>query len=131
VGIDIELHRAIDDLQPLIDGYCSPAEIAALAALPPASRCIAFLGAWTRKEAALKAWGTGIGAVPLDQFHVGLVPADRFGADRPLPGLHHDGIRYPDLRLASMASGDEVLSVAAACAGSFVMRMPSDAPRTS
>ena len=33
VGIDVELHRPFDDLQPLIDNYCSPAEIAALAAL--------------------------------------------------------------------------------------------------
>ena len=113
----------------MIDGYCSPAEIAALGALPAASRCIAFLGAWTRKEAALKAWGTGIGAVPLDQLHVGLVPADRLETNQPLPGLDHDGIRYPDLRLASIASGDEVLSVAAACAGSFIMRLPTDTPR--
>jgi 4'-phosphopantetheinyl transferase len=72
VGIDVELARPLADLQPLIDSYCSRAEIATLAAMPGGSRAAGFLRVWTRKEAALKAWGTGIGAVPLNELHVGI-----------------------------------------------------------
>lgn len=129
IGIDVELHRPIDDLQPLIDSYCSAGEIAALAALPAEARCVGFLGVWTRKEAALKAWGTGIGAVPLDQLHVGITPAGaaRLGQEF-LPGLTHEGVDYPALRLASIAGDAEVLSIAAATGRRLVVRMLPAAP---
>jgi phosphopantetheinyl transferase len=130
VGIDVELDRPFDDLQPLIDDYCSPAEIAALAALPAAALGAAFLGVWTRKEAALKAWGTGIGAVPLAALHVGL--AESAAAPEPaqesLPGIFHEGIAYPSLRLLTLSLEGEVLSVAAACSVPLTVRMAAARP---
>ena len=127
VGIDVEQHRPFDDLQPLIDDYCSPAEIAALAALSPPARAAAFLGVWTRKEAALKAWGTGIGAVPLDTLHVGLShPAS--AAQDALPGMIHDGIGYPALRLLTLPGQQQVLSIAAACAVPMAVRLAGASP---
>ncbi len=121
VGIDVELHRPIEDLQPLIDTYCSPLEIASLAAMRPEERCAGFLGIWTRKEAALKAWGTGIGAIALDRLHVGVdsqaLPsrlAEPLAGEPPL---------YPDLRLKSLPGADQVLSVAAATRQPMTVRM--------
>lgn len=60
VGIDIEHHRPIDDLESLADGIMSPAERAVWAGLAPASRVAAFYRLWTRKEAYLKAIGLGL-----------------------------------------------------------------------
>jgi phosphopantetheinyl transferase len=131
VGIDVELYRDIADLQPLIDSYCSKAEIAALAALAPGMRCAAFLGIWTRKEAALKAWGTGIGAVPLEQVDVGRGCDEGSDSQAMLAGLQYEGVAYPCLRLATIAAGDEVLSIAAACEAPVTFRMlPSYIPPT-
>ena len=122
VGIDVELYRPFADLQPLIDDYCSPGEIAALAALPATARAAAFLGVWTRKEAALKAWGTGIGAVPLDAVHVGIArPAG--AAQDALPGMSHEGTDHPALRLLTLSGQQEVLSIAAACGEPFARRL--------
>jgi 4'-phosphopantetheinyl transferase len=124
VGIDVELHRPIQDLQPLIDNYCSAAEIVALAALPVAERHVGFLGVWTRKEAALKAWGTGIGAIPLDELHVGIAPDAALSIQDLLPRRTRDGLAYPALRLCSMTTGpDQVLSIAAAIDGPLTVRM--------
>lgn len=127
VGIDVEQHRPFDDLQPLIDDYCSPGEIAALAALPAPARAAAFLGVWTRKEAALKAWGTGIGAVPLDALHVGTAEPEA-ASQEALAGMVHDGVEYPALRLLTQLRGQEVLSIAAACATAVSLRWPDGAP---
>jgi len=64
VGVDIELLRPVPDALDLSAAYFRAAEHAALQALPPALRATAFLRAWTRKEAVLKAVGTGLGLDP-------------------------------------------------------------------
>lgn len=64
VGVDIEQlpsRFALDDLIPV---FCTPAEAAALAALQPSRRELHALAFWTRKEALLKAWGTGLALEP-------------------------------------------------------------------
>ena len=135
VGIDVELHRSIEDLQPLINSCCSPAEIAALAALPARVRYLGFLGVWTRKEAALKAWGTGIGAIPLDELHVGIaaesiapleMPMAAAAAGHPTIGqspVGHSQTHYPGLQLRTIVGAGQVLSVAAAIDRPPVIRM--------
>lgn len=128
VGIDVELHRPIADLQPLIDTYCSAAEIASLAALPAEERSIGFLGLWTRKEAALKAWGTGIGAIALDDLHVG-IDAQHLAARPPSRRATSPAVRdeppYPALRMTSIAGTGQVLSIAAAAGLPLSIRMAS------
>jgi 4'-phosphopantetheinyl transferase len=106
VGVDVERLRSFADLQPLIASCCSTAEIAALAAMDPETRAAGFLRIWTRKEAALKAWGTGIGAVALNELHVG-AETDWLP---PLKG----SLVYPALRLRTLVLENECLSVAAA-----------------
>lgn len=69
VGIDIEAIRAIAErVERLV---FTPAEIAQLDRLPAAQRRTGFYNAWTRKEAYLKALGSGL-AVPLQSFEVSL-----------------------------------------------------------
>jgi len=71
VGIDIERVRAdipIEDIAPL----CFTArELASLARLPGSDRALGFFACWTRKEALLKAKGSGLTQPPAG-IHVGL-----------------------------------------------------------
>lgn len=60
VGVDVEHLRAVDDCDELAAAHFSPAEQAALARRPESRRGGAFLRAWTRKEACLKALGAGL-----------------------------------------------------------------------
>jgi 4'-phosphopantetheinyl transferase len=71
LGLDIERLRPID--LALADRFFAAAEAAELARLPPAVRERGFFQAWTRKEAYLKATGTGLAAA-LDGFVVSLAP---------------------------------------------------------
>ena len=73
VGVDLEERRELEDLEGLVRTCFSPAERAALAALPAPRRQAAFLAGWTCKEAFLKALGAGFSR-PLDSFDVALVP---------------------------------------------------------
>jgi 4'-phosphopantetheinyl transferase len=64
LGIDLEQgppRIALDELSPAI---CTPREAAALHVLPPARRERALLQLWARKEALLKAFGTGLRQSP-------------------------------------------------------------------
>ncbi len=75
VGIDLERVRALTDFEPLARRFFAPAEVAALAEVPPAERERAFFACWTRKEAYLKALGDGL-ARPLAGFTVSLRPGE-------------------------------------------------------
>ncbi len=123
VGIDVELHRPIEDLQSLIDTYCTRSEAAALSALPDSERLAGFLGVWTRKEAVLKAWGTGIGAIPLDVLHVGTSAETVDARQILLPDTEGGPVDYPDLRVWSLADRGQVLSLAAATPRPLQVRM--------
>ena len=73
VGVDVELVRDIPDADDLAGRFFSAAEIAALRALQPGRRSLAFLACWTRKEAFIKALGVGLNC-PLDLFDVTIDP---------------------------------------------------------
>jgi 4'-phosphopantetheinyl transferase len=60
IGIDIEFAREGRSFTDIADRFFSQTESAALRALPSHDRPAAFYRAWTRKEAYLKAWGTGL-----------------------------------------------------------------------
>jgi 4'-phosphopantetheinyl transferase len=75
VGADVEWLRPMPDALTIAERFFSTAERRELAAVPEAEREAAFFRAWTRKEAYLKAVGTGI-TVPLDRFDVTLAPGE-------------------------------------------------------
>ena len=60
VGVDIERVQAGADLDALAATTLTPAERVEFAATPGRLRAPTFLSAWTRKEACLKALGTGL-----------------------------------------------------------------------
>lgn len=84
VGIDLERVRPVPDCERIMTSFFSPAEVAAILALPPADRLLAFFTCWIRKEAYLKARGDGI-ATELHRFSVSAGPGS------PPRLLHVDG----------------------------------------
>lgn len=73
IGIDVEFIRPEVASQEIAERFFSSHEVAALQALPAEVQSEAFFNCWTRKEAYIKAIGEGM-SLPLDQFHVSLVP---------------------------------------------------------
>ncbi len=72
VGVDIERIRPVAD--GLAARFFAPAETAALDRIAREARTAAFHACWTRKEAYIKALGTGL-ATRLDSFAVSLDPS--------------------------------------------------------
>ncbi len=75
VGIDIEfVHRRRAE-QQIAERFFSAQEVAMLHALPEHMQHEAFYHCWTRKEAYMKARGTGL-ALPLNRFTVSVSPEE-------------------------------------------------------
>ncbi|MEB3333909.1 MAG: 4'-phosphopantetheinyl transferase superfamily protein [Cyanobacteriota bacterium] len=60
VGVDVEQARPNLDWRPIAERVLPPAEVSALGDLPGAEQAQAFLQAWCRLEARLKALGVGL-----------------------------------------------------------------------
>ena len=73
IGADIEKMRPVTE--GLAERYFAPEEAAALRALPAGEQEAGFFRCWTRKEAYLKALGSGL-ALPLDSFVVSLAAGE-------------------------------------------------------
>lgn len=73
IGVDIERLTPLDDMPLVAQHYFSSDEQKALWSLPPDQQLMGFYNCWTRKEAIIKAVGTGL-ALPLDSFSVSLAP---------------------------------------------------------
>ncbi len=73
IGVDVERIRELRDLERIAERTFSERENAALRRLPASQVEAAFFRCWTRKEAVVKALGTGI-YHGLDRFTVTLVP---------------------------------------------------------
>ena len=73
IGIDIEEERETE--AKVAERFFSPSEVRALSAHRGDTRRSAFFRCWTRKEAYLKALGSGL-ATPLDGFTVSLDAGD-------------------------------------------------------
>jgi 4'-phosphopantetheinyl transferase len=96
IGVDVEPLREGVENWSLVSHALTSGEQARLTALPAAERGDAFLAAWTRKEALLKAVGVGLGVDPrlveLDGSGVVEVPpelgepGDWTLVDVPVPG---------------------------------------------
>lgn len=73
LGVDVEWVRPVE--HDVARRFFSTPECAALEAFPESERTSAFHRCWTRKEAYVKAEGSGL-AIPLDAFDVTLDPLD-------------------------------------------------------
>jgi 4'-phosphopantetheinyl transferase len=62
VGVDVEAVRDVPELAGLVRSRFAASEAAAILERPAERRLHAFYRCWTRKEACLKAAGTGVGA---------------------------------------------------------------------
>ncbi len=81
VGVDIERIRQDFPVDGIAQRFFSPLESSAMALCPRASRPAVFFSCWTRKEAVLKARGTGLAG--LDSFDVPVT--EDFLIDVPIP----------------------------------------------
>ncbi|MBA3254058.1 MAG: 4'-phosphopantetheinyl transferase superfamily protein [Pseudomonadota bacterium] len=70
IGVDIERRHNLQNAGELAGDICSREQADAIAASSNAS--LAFLRVWTRKEAASKALGFGVGSIDLRAFDAGL-----------------------------------------------------------
>lgn len=75
IGVDIEFLKPMPDCEQISERFFSESERAVLRGLPAHQKEEAFFNCWTRKEAYLKAVGTGL-AAPLDSFDVTLAPGE-------------------------------------------------------
>ncbi len=75
IGVDIEFLKPMPDCEQISERFFSTSERDVLRALPADRKEEAFFNCWTRKEAYLKAVGTGL-AAPLDSFDVTLAPGE-------------------------------------------------------
>jgi 4'-phosphopantetheinyl transferase len=94
VGVDIERERAVDDADDLAALHFNIVERARYAALAGPDGSTAFLGGWTRKEACLKAIGTGL-HLPPATVHTGLDGLRAVtiaGASLDVGSFRHDGL---------------------------------------
>jgi 4'-phosphopantetheinyl transferase len=75
IGVDIELIRAVEDLDELAASVFSAQERQVLRSLRPDEQLSAFFRCWTRKEAIVKALGQGL-SYPLANFDVAFAPGE-------------------------------------------------------
>lgn len=75
IGIDIEYIRADMELERIAERFFSASEVTVLRALAIRQQPRGFFNCWTRKEAFIKAVGSGL-SYPLDQFDVSLRPGE-------------------------------------------------------
>ena len=64
IGVDVEMLRPMPDAMALASQNFSASECAELAATRPEDQALAFMLGWTRKEACLKAIGSGLSIAP-------------------------------------------------------------------
>lgn len=75
LGVDVEQVRALDDARLVAERFFAPEEVQAWNRLTGSEPMRAFFACWTRKEAYLKALGSGL-ARPLDSFVVNVDPVE-------------------------------------------------------
>lgn len=75
IGVDLEFIRPVEDLNSISENFFALQERTVLRSLPQPQKLEAFFRCWTRKEAYLKATGSGL-SHPLDQFEVSLAPGE-------------------------------------------------------
>ncbi|MBL9027776.1 MAG: 4'-phosphopantetheinyl transferase superfamily protein [Myxococcales bacterium] len=100
VGVDVELAREDVDVLEIAKVVFTSRELEELDALEPGGeQRRAFYRLWARKEAVLKAWGTGF-SLDAKRVHVGLAPAP---LEVSLAGL--DAVSVEDVAIDARHAG--------------------------
>jgi 4'-phosphopantetheinyl transferase len=73
IGVDVEAIRPVREADAIATQFFTPAERAAYLALAPRRRLLGFLRLWTRKEAFVKALGSGF-SLPLERLDLSRAP---------------------------------------------------------
>ncbi len=111
IGIDIEAVRPLDDLLNMAQQFFCADEAEALQQLPPAAQTQAFYRIWTRKEAYLKAIGTGL-STNLNEIRVPVGEQAQVGVWEPLTArLHVRELEAPLPYVCALVAGTVVQSV--------------------
>jgi len=76
IGVDVEVLRPVNDAIALAERNFTPTEHQQVLSAPPEQRDLVFLRIWTRKEACLKAVGSGF-SIAADCFEAGAEAAPR------------------------------------------------------
>ena len=106
VGVDVETTNRPRDWRAIARRFFSAVEVAAIEACDEAGQRTAFFRAWVRKEAFVKALGTGI-ATGFGRFDVSVGP-------RPaLLGARIDGVDAGEWSIRDLAPGPEHLGALA------------------
>jgi 4'-phosphopantetheinyl transferase len=103
LGVDVEEERGNRPFDRLAERFFAPPEVAQYRVFPAAERVSAFYRGWTRKEAYLKAWGTGL-TFSSRRFVVDLDPAPSSGEllrATEMAGDDGAGWRFADLAPAA------------------------------
>ncbi len=108
VGVDIEVVRALTNIESLAAKHCTDDEQQVLHSLHGTQRLRAFFSVWTRKEAVLKLFGAGLQKV-LAELDVGLADEECTPIEIPLRW-------YGEQRRCWLASGAPTESLEAAVA---------------
>ena len=117
VGVDVEQVRPIREMLGIARRFFSEREQAALAALPEAEVPVGFFNLWTRKEAWLKATGSGIGG-GLEGVEVSLAP----GEPARLLSLFGDPVAAQEWSLQALAPAAGFPAAVAIRAAGVVVR---------
>ena len=114
VGVDVELMRADLDVMEIAPTVFTPGEITSLLSLPADARREAFYRLWARKEAVLKAWGTGF-SLDAHDVHIGIEPTSAALIQAPLgdypPAIVRD-VAVDGAHAAAVATTDLDASIA-------------------
>jgi 4'-phosphopantetheinyl transferase len=97
IGVDLEQQRDLHDMDALVQRFFSPAEQTDYRQHPNSERSECFYRIWTRKEALIKANGSGLSA-PLSAFDVPASPLRNWEQSTVRPPLANATL-YPLLQL--------------------------------
>jgi 4'-phosphopantetheinyl transferase len=118
LGVDVEYVREDFDCEAVARRFFSDHEVRQLDALAPCEKHTAFFRCWTRKEAYIKAIGTGL-SLPLHEFDVSLKPQD----EKALLATRPDGTQAGRWSLRDIPAGGDY--VAALCVAGHEWRLKS------
>jgi 4'-phosphopantetheinyl transferase len=102
IGVDVEQIHPLANLRHIAERTFCPEEAAEIMLLPEHQRDRAFFVCWTRKEAYVKAIGTGLSS-PFDSFRVTLRPDDPTG----FVHLQHDANATKEWTLHDLDFGSD------------------------